>query len=238
MNQMLASFSGNDLRLLRRDGLLLYVAASPLLLAGLLRWELRSLTERLAPTIDLTAYYPLIMAAFWLVLPTIFGLMASFFILDERDEQVLLALRVTPLPAWVYLAYRVASALLLNLVTVFLSYWIVGIVRLSLGQLTAIALLMALNAPLFALLVVSFAEDKVKGLTLVKGFGLLTFLPAATPFVGRGWELALALIPTYWPLKATLLLAEARPVGLYLLLGLLWQLLLLALLVRRFTQRV
>jgi fluoroquinolone transport system permease protein len=233
-----ATLGGNDLRLLRRDGLLLYALIAPVVLAVITRWATPLLAQRLAPDFDLVPYYSAFVGMLLLVLPQIFGMMASFFILDERDEQVLLALRTTPLPAHTYVVYRVASAMALCFGGAYPMVVIAGLVPIPWLGLLPVALLLALNAPIIALVVATFAENKVKGLAIVKGLGLVIALPVLVLFVDQRWEPLFWLVPSYWPFKVWLLaLADDARLWLYALAGVVYNALLLLGLLRRFSRQ-
>ncbi len=89
----------NDIRLVRRDSLLRWMFAAPLVYAFALRWAVPPITQRLADSIDLVLYYPLIVGFLLITCPPImFGMVIAFLFLDERDDHTFDALRVTPLP--------------------------------------------------------------------------------------------------------------------------------------------
>lgn len=64
----------------------------------LLRYLLPQLAELLwqQAAFDLTAYYPLVMSGFLLQAPSLVGMVVGFLLLDERDEQILVALLAAP----------------------------------------------------------------------------------------------------------------------------------------------
>jgi fluoroquinolone transport system permease protein len=99
-----------DAKSIRRDSYLGWVLLIPLGIAALLRWGVPGLTDWLAVSLDfdLAPYYVLITSyAAALMVPLLIGQLLGFLLLDERDDDTLTALLVTPLPLEDYLAYRI-----------------------------------------------------------------------------------------------------------------------------------
>jgi fluoroquinolone transport system permease protein len=63
---------------------------------------------------DLSVYYPLIMSFIAVAMPMIYGALIGFLVLDQRDDNTITALQVTPLTLVGYLGYRVALPTLLR----------------------------------------------------------------------------------------------------------------------------
>ncbi len=60
----------------------------------------------------------------------------------------------------------------------------------------------ALLAPLLALLVATFAQNKVEGLAQFKLYNFMLNLPALIYFLPNSFLHALAVIPTYWTFRS------------------------------------
>ncbi|MPZ12778.1 MAG: hypothetical protein GEU78_18360 [Actinobacteria bacterium] len=99
-------------------------------------------------------------------------------------------------------------------------------------------LLASLFAPVPALLLAAFAGNKVEGLAVMKALNMPLVLPVVTWFAHGLWEVPLALVPTYWPLRA---FWEAQAGGSswpYVLGGFVYLAVVIAWLLRRFQRRV
>jgi fluoroquinolone transport system permease protein len=207
----------------------------PLLLGLLLRWLVPFVQSGLADTLDITPYYLLLGGFFGLITtPALSGLAIGFLLLDERDDRTLRALQVTPLTINQYLAYRVSVPVLLSLAATYIVLPLTGLVSVSYLALLPIALLAALEAPLFALVLGAFAANKVQGFALMKGMGLLMIVPFVSWWIPEPWQWCAGIVPTYWPLKTLWLLAEGRLYLPVLVIGLAFHLLLFWPLLRRF----
>jgi fluoroquinolone transport system permease protein len=226
-----------DAASVRRDSLLWGMLLVPLGLALATRWLLPGLFASVGRLvgIDIMLYYGAFFGYVLLLLPpAICGMVVGFLLLDQRDEQTLLAMRVTPLPFSGYLAYRLALPMLLSLLMTLLALPLAGVTTLSLAQLLPLVLLAAPLAPLLALFLAAFAANKVQGFALQKLMGLLLVGPAVAAFVPEPWRYLFGLMPTATPAALLWTMEAGAPFNwLVWLGGLVYQGLLLALLLRK-----
>ena len=224
-----------DLRNVRRDPLLAWALVLPLFVAVVFRWGLPALALFLGRFgFDLAPYYPVFVSAYFLVAPSFVGFIGGFLLLDERDDRVLDALRVAPVPMRSLLGYRLGAPLALGFVVTVLGYTLVGLVALPAAAVLTAAALAAFSGPILALFLAAFAEDKVSGFALMKLFGAVSDLPLAAWFVPMPWQLAAGLLPSYWPMKVVWEASAGAPWLGYALVGLAVNGVAVALLLRRF----
>jgi fluoroquinolone transport system permease protein len=225
---------------IRREPLLLYMLVIPPVMVLVLRLVLPRATTYLSENLgfDLLPYYPMLLSFFFVLqIPLLFGVLVGLLVLDERDADTLTALRVTPISMRGYALYRGAGAVLLSFVYVLLALLLCGFVSPSLA-VVAVALLAGLMAAVFALTVATFASNKVEGLALTKGLSVFMLGPLAAYFVPTNWQLFFGLLPTYWPAKTFWVAGEGGNFWPYALGGLIYSVLLLPLLLRRFRRKV
>lgn len=230
-----------DARNVGRDEMLRWMVFLPLLLALLMRIGWPPLVRQLQASyqFDLSPYTTLLMSFLTIGIPAVFGMVIGFLLLDERDEGSLIGLQVTPLSLNNYLVYRLGIPIALTLVLVLVGLPLAGITTFSLGQLVLLGLVSAPMAPLLAVFLAAFASNKVQGFALSKGVGILFVAPLAAYFLGGTWQWALGLLPTFWAPKLYWLLSENAPSAwLVGLVGLVYQLLCLYLLARRFNKKL
>lgn len=236
--QILKGLGPLDAKTVGRDSLLRAVIGLPLMIALLTRLIVPMLAQQLgaATGFDVSTYQAPIMAgALLLITPTICGLVVGFLLLDQRDDRTLAALQVTPLPPRAYLAYRMAAPLLLSLAMTVVAFPLAGLASAGIAAVLLAALTAAPLAPLVALGLATFAENKVQGLALLKGCSVLMIVPIAAIFVPMPWRWALGIVPTFWAAQLYHVLAAGEPNWwIYLLAGLGYQALLLVGLLRRF----
>lgn len=227
-----------DAKTVGRDSLLRGMLALPLMIALLTRFVVPTLARQIGTAIgiDLSGIQaPIMSAALLLIAPAIGGLVVGFLLLDQRDDRTLAALQVTPLPLRSYLAYRLAAPMLLSLAMMLVAFPLAGLAGAGIAAVLLAALAAAPLAPLIALGLACFAENKVQGLALLKGASILLIAPIAALFVPAPWQWALGIAPTFWPARLYWALGAGEPDWwAYLLAGLAYQALLLAVLLRRF----
>lgn len=219
--RLLARLGPFDAANVRRDALLAWVPLAPILFALAIRAGWSPLAAWLTARwgVDLAPYAPLVMGFLLLLGPTMAGMVAGFLLLDERDEGVLRALRVTPVPLGAFLAYRLFLPIGLGFALTLVAYPLAGLVPLPAWQVAACALLAAASGPVMALVLVRFAEDKVAGFVVVKATNVVNLLPIVAFFLPGPARWAAAAVPTYWPLAAFWRFVDGAPAAGALLVG-------------------
>jgi fluoroquinolone transport system permease protein len=223
-----------------RDSLLRGIVLVPLGLAVAARWLFPPAIERTATLLpfDIQALYPQVMSYVLLLLaPVICGAVVGFILLDQRDDNTLMALQVTPLPIAGYLAYRLAAPTILSTIMALIALPLSGLVQFDLLKLLMVVLSAAPLAPMTALFLGAYAANKVQGFALQKALGVFFIAPFVAALLPLPWRLLAGLIPTYWPATLLWTLQAGESQGELLLLGgLVYQGLLLAILLRRFNR--
>lgn len=240
LTRIIRSLGPIDLRNVQRDSALSWMIFIPVMSALVLRWGVPPLTERLIElySFDLTPYYPLLLSYFFVLMcPFTFGVLIGFLLLDEKDDQTLTALQVTPLSLNSYVAYRVAVPVLLTIVLMYVIFPLSDLGEFDPYIIGVTAIAAAPLSPMFALFLASQAQNKVQGFALMKMLGLVLFIPVLSYFVDSGWELLFGIIPTYWPIKVYWMLeAGETNVWLVVLVAVVYQSLITAFFIRRFNK--
>jgi hypothetical protein len=126
--------------------------------------------------------------------------LAAFLVLDEVDAGTLSALRVTPVTLSTFFAYRAITVVVVTTVYVVTTMSCSGLLRPGLvPALIPIGLLAGLSAVVTLLLIITMAGNKIQGLAVVRGLGMLIAgLPCLPWFIHSGWSLAFGVLPPYW----------------------------------------
>ena len=221
------SLGAIDLRSIARDPLLRWMVVLTPALGLLFRFAVPPtavvLRERLG--FDLAPYETLLASFLPLAVAGMVGTVLGFLLLDQRDDQTLIALLVTPLSLTDYLRYRVFVLVPPCVALTCVAVPLAGLVETSPLQLVVAAFVAAPLAPIYALFLGAFAANKVQGLALVKAAGIVLLPAVGSYFVSGRWQIAFGLLPHYWPLKVFWLF-DAGAVAAALLhgvVGLLWQ---------------
>ena len=228
-----------DLRNIRRDAMLRWMIFIPFLLAFLFRflipWARDAILREFG--FDLQPYYILLMS-FGLIesSPVMFGIVIGFLLLDERDDQTIKALQVTPMTLNSYLGYRILIPMLIGIILTLVAYPLAGMMPLATGKVLSTAVLAAPLAPLYALFLVMIAKNKVQGFALMKASGSLMLIPLIAYFVPSNWQYAFGIMPTYWPAKLywDIQAGQTANIGFIFIAGFLVHALFLWLMARRF----
>lgn len=211
-SRVLRALGPIDVASIRRDSMLRWMFAMPVLFALMFRGLAALASDWLAGFgVDLAEYYPLIAALLVLLAPMLYGVVVGFLLLDQKDDQTLTALRVTPLTARGYLAYRIAIPVALSVLMTPVVLALSGFSGLGLGQGLLAGFAAAPLAPAFALFMAAFASNKVQGFALMKAAGVINWPPLLAWFVESDWQLAFGIVPTYWPAKFTWALEAGDP---------------------------
>jgi fluoroquinolone transport system permease protein len=240
--QVIRALGPVDARSVTRDSMLRWVVILAPVLALQYRFLVPAVTDWLARSfeLDLVPYYGLLMSFVGIIFPGFLGTVIGFLLLDQRDDETLPALLVTPMSLGDHLGYRLALPSALGLAFTLLMYPVAGFTTFTFPQILASSLCAAPLTTLYALFLGTFAANKVQGFALAKAVGVL-FIPAVMAhFVGPFWKFPCALAPHYWPLKVYWLFDAGvdTQAWLFTLIGLAYQSLLLWLLARRFAHAV
>ena len=230
-----------DAKSVARDPLLRWLVLVPLFIALLLRCGVPVVAVRLAERFDfqLEPYLGLIASFVVLIVPMLAGIVIGFLLLDQQDDGTLAALQVTPLSLRGFLVYRISTPMIFSIVMTPPTVWLTGLVTMRLPDLLIVALAAAPLAPIYALMLVGFARNKVQGFALMKIAGILNWPPLIGYFLPLPWQWLVGIVPHYWPAKLFWML-EAGEHGVlpYLVIGLLYQTALVRLLLVRFDRAV
>lgn len=229
----------NDFKNILREPMLVFMMLGPILLTIALRWLIPVFTVALKAYIDLTIYYPLITGFVVLFIPMLMGMLSGFILLDERDDYVFMTLITTPLSKEGYILYRILLPMGISFIYSIIIIPIINLISFSFISIIPIAVLAAVEAPLVALYLVAFAGNKVEGLALSKALGFFMIAPFAGYFIKSNWKYLFGLLPTYWSSMA-LIIGDIKAYGywIHIILGLIVNLFLLYILLRKFNKKI
>jgi fluoroquinolone transport system permease protein len=239
----IATFARNDLRTIRRDSLLVMVMVGPFGYACAL-WFLPAITTYVAReyAFDLIPYHSAIISAFCVLgPPLLLGAVLALQLLDERDQNTLAALRVTPVPPITYPAYRAGVTIALTTFSVLASLAISGQVNTqTLALSVPIALMAGLLAPVLGFVMSSLGRNKIEGLAVMRVVGLAVFTVPMIPFfmLDSPWQLAFGVLPPYWPVRAFWSAFDGGSFWPYVAAGLLYNAALVVMLLRVVIRRL
>lgn len=230
----------NDARLIGRDSFLSGLSVYIIILAIILRFGLPALVENFANNPDITFsladFFPMLIGYIALFAGALVaGMIIGFIVLDERDDNTIKALLVTPLPVAYYIAYRVIVPMLIAFVIILLNLLIINQALPEFWQVVVIAAFASMTAPLVMLFFATVAQNKVQGFAMNKIVGTLGLLIFAAWFVEAPLQYLIGLFPPYWFVKGYWLAVANDPNWfLFLVIGAIWTSVVLSFFIRRF----
>ena len=195
----------NDFKLILRDSTLVLALFGPIGIMTLLFFLPsieRLVLEKLA--FDLTSYRLFITGFLSLVPGMLFGMIYGFIILDERDENIIQSISVTPLRTQGYLSYKLQMPMLLSAGFFLLLIYSTLLIEINPVHGMGIAMMVALEAAISTLFLVAYADNKVEGLAFSKLLGIMFLGFPAVLLWESSWHWISAWMPSFWIGKAFL----------------------------------
>lgn len=120
-----------------RDSLLAFLVTYPLIFAAAARWLVPFIETR--NSVSLAPYYYLIVAALTLFTPLIFGAVAAFSILEDRDDNILLAIKVAPLNLSFFIGIKLLIVFSLSFLSSMFIIWFSRLAEVSASTLVGVS---------------------------------------------------------------------------------------------------
>lgn len=247
VTKLVSNLASNDLKLIRRDSFLIFMFLFAAIIAVALHYFLPWLNVYLTGTgllpregvaTSLAELYPMLVAFFALFEGALLvGAVFGFVLLDEKDGNTIKAMLVTPVPLKRYLMYRVAVPAFLGFFVIAGMILFIGLAFLPLWQMLLITAGASLTASIVALFFATFAENKVEGFALSKVGGIAGWAIPLGWFLPEPWSWLMGLFPPYWVSKAYWMAYAGEGMWwLALLIGIILQLALIMVLIKRFNK--
>lgn len=162
---------------------------------------------------------------FILMMGFMYGAITGFTLLDDQDDKVLLSLRITPISVSKYVLIKMLINYIFGLFFTTLLVFITGFLKdASFINILMILIIAPMQGPIIALLINSFASNKVEGFVYMKLSGIILLIPVAALFLTNYTEFFIGIVPGFW--TARLISMELLPLDfllsqpLYFILGL------------------
>ena len=220
-SRLIQIFSRNDAKLIGRDRFLVSMFAFIIVIVLALRYGLPWLNTYLIDagvmpgervTQSLAEFYPLIVAFFALFQGTLIsGTIFGFTLLDEKDDDTIKAMLVTPISLKNYALYRFGIPVLLAFLIVLLMIWGIGQAPVPVFPAICLAIGASLNAAIVALFYGIVAENKVQGFAMSKFVSTVGLTILFGWFVAPPWQWLFSIYPPFLVCKAYWMVLEGNP---------------------------
>jgi fluoroquinolone transport system permease protein len=184
-----------ELRNILRDRMYLFFAIYPVIF-GIIGYFLADWIDKTYPSSiwdNITAMMMIIITGY------VFGALIAFTLLDDKDDLVLMSLKVTPIDVKHYIYIKILVGMVFGFVATFILIVATDFLPdSSLWIWFAVSILGALQVPSVTLIVNSFSENKVEGFVIMKLSGIVLMFPVIG-FLVTGWvQYLLGIAPGYW----------------------------------------
>jgi len=156
------------------------------------------------------------MVAMLLVLMTsyVFGAVTGFTLLDDKDDKVLMSLKITPISTKMYVLVKLLIGYVFGFIATLIIIFATGfLANSSIWMILLITIIASMQAPFLALVVNSFADNKVEGFVVMKATGMTLILPAVAFFYTDWKEFFFIIAPGFWP--ARMVQMEIMPTSIF-----------------------
>lgn len=189
------TFIGNDLKIIFRDKTLMIMFFLPVILILVCR----ILVPFIAAYIPgMNNHYWIILAGFCILSGSTPAFLTAFLMLDEKDENLIPVLKVTPLPYSKLITYRISFLMVASLFFAIIFLLLNGLANYGILRIITTSILVSFVPAILLMLIIPFAKNKIEGVTLFKGVNSVLFIPIIAFFVAPEWKAVFGVIPFYW----------------------------------------
>jgi fluoroquinolone transport system permease protein len=185
-----------EIKNILRDRLMIFILFYPLLIAFVGRY-LMTLDDFNQMGVEIITVVAVVISGM------LFGAIAGFSILDDRDDHIFVSIAISPLSLRLYIWVKIVFIYLMSLVSSAIIYTLIGISSLSWAQVIILAIISGLQVPLHALIINAFSTNKVEGFVMMKATGFLIVFPIIGYFFVDAKQWLFAFAPAFWVTKAT-----------------------------------
>lgn len=212
VNRMYMDFLKAELKKWLRDSMMFFILLYPIVFALLGRFLLPWLTEKYG--FNFEPFTDLILVILVLFIPIAYGALIGFSLLEDRDDNVFINIRVTPLSLHQFIWFRLVGVYIMCVIATIFVIWFSKVGNLPIKNIIPISLLASLEAPISGLLINALARNKIEGFAVMKAGGSIIVFPIVSLFFNGAKELFFSFAPGFW--SAKVISSLIRGGGLYL----------------------
>jgi fluoroquinolone transport system permease protein len=184
-----------ELRNILRDRMYFFFAVYPLIFGALGYFLVEWIHDKYpgSPWDGITAMVLVVITGY------VFGALIAFTLLDDKDDKVLMSLKITPISVQKYVYVKILVGMVFGFIaTLTLLIATNFLPNANFFIIIGVALLGSVQVPSVALIVNSFSDNKVEGFVIMKLSGMVILFPVIG-FLVTGWvQYFLGVAPGYW----------------------------------------
>lgn len=183
----------HELKNMLRDKMYAFFLVYPIIISVVSYFLIPYLKDLNPLASDITFLALLLMNSF------IFGVVTSFTLLDDQDDNVLLSLKITPISVRLYVLFKLLMSYVFGIISTLLILISVDyFTQTQLLDIIFILILAPIQGPILAMLIASISRNKVEGFVIMKLSGLILMVPIAALFLTDWKELLISIFPGFW----------------------------------------
>ncbi len=236
-----------ELKNIIKDKMTVILLVYPLMVIAIGSFILPALLDRFGGDTPGTRVAALVMIIlFATIAPFIGSVLLGFSLLDNRDENTLDTIRVTPLSLRGYILFKTVYTYVLTVLGSFFvvfgtktlsgdGYTIMGVdlfADITVGLMFVYALTAGLFTPVFAFMLAAVSKNKIEGFAYMKTSGMIVLIPmlAVIETMQDAKQYVLGIVPLFWPAKGLMVGGglfdhpSDLPMALYMVFGALYML--------------
>ncbi len=129
----------------------------------------------------------------------VFGALIAFTLLDDKDDQVLMSLKITPISVKYYIYVKILAGMIFGFIaTLILLLATDFLPDANFLTIIGVAILGSIQVPSVVLIVNSFSSNKVEGFVVMKLSGIVLLFPVIGFLVTGAVQRLFGLAPGYW----------------------------------------
>jgi fluoroquinolone transport system permease protein len=237
MNSVIIKY---DFVQIRKDPLLILSSIVPVLIWALVEFGFPFLQEIILNYLNynIEIHYYKTVVFFVPLIPMMLGMVFGFMLLDERDEGIITTISVTPFGKTGYFKLRMGLPFVFSFLVISIFSLMLNLSDIiSFWQIILFAFITSLNAPIMLLFLAAFADNKVEGMAISKGFGLLLSAILIDYLVVSPYDWLAAYSPIFW-IERAIFSSNLTGFSIYIFIGLITHILLLAWLFKKFQRKI
>lgn len=129
----------------------------------------------------------------------VFGALIAFTLLDDKDDKVLMSLKITPINVRWYIFVKMMAGMIFGFIATLILLLATNFLpNANFITIIGVALLGAVQIPSVVLIVNSFSDNKVEGFVVMKLSGIVLMFPMIGFLVTGAVQRLLGVAPGYW----------------------------------------
>lgn len=190
-----------DTRMIRGDPMLILSLMVPFILWALMQFIFPIVAQFILDrwSFDIYPWYRQAGYFFMVLIPMMMGMVYGFILLDERDGGIITAISITPMGKPGYLKLRLGIPMVLSFLFVTVFQLVLGLQGSNgMLQIFVLSAILSSQSLMMLLFLGAYADNKVMGLAISKGFGILLLGPVLDFILPRPLNWLGAYSPMFW----------------------------------------